>query len=257
MGTYSDFLRDKGECFQNTVKAFPQIWEALELLDAIWSRELDDFHTVGDQPVLPLLLFFEAHSRVRISVELGFSRCFSESWAVLRSGIESVVFASHILQNPRVLRTWSSKQSELAKLRAFKRVFEKARKQGLSSASKNSLKPLHQYWVRFSGFGSHTSFRSLAMRLTREPSENMNAINFNYLEVTREVAHASLVDLLACSYAMERTLFMGLRSRLDLDTTLADMRRRFAAMWHQVSQDLEAELPPLARSAVAEGLHGS
>ncbi len=230
-------MDEKQKCLQNTVKAFPRVWEAFELLDSIWVKELEDYHYLAQQPPIPLLLFFNAHAKIRLAAELAFSRCVTEAWALMRNAVESVALGVYLHENPQIPQQWQANRGGLARLKAFKREFEKMRQQGLYAA-KTGLHDLHRYWKRFSESGAHATFGTLATRVTATSTGDAAEIKFNYLEMPRNALWATLVDILCCCYRMEQALFNELRARLELDPHLTKRRAEMTKILSEVVSDL-------------------
>lgn len=233
-GTYRQFFADKRGSFFNTVKAFAPIWDAFQLLDEVWSRELNDL-SVPSSPthILPGVLFYAAHANIRMAFELGFSRRLSDARGVMRSGIESVAFARNFLQKPQLVSQLMSQQSSAhARRRAFKRAFASIRKQLFPK--KCGLDRLHRSWQRFSDAGAHSTMSSLAAHLTGRTSSHTSEISFRYVDADKPFLHSSLSDLLVCGVEMERLFFMSFKDRLELDSVLFEMRARLTGKWKVV-----------------------
>jgi len=239
-GTYRLFYADKRGAFFNTVQAFPEIWDAFELLDEIWIRELEDLRVPGSPAhVLPTLLAYSAHREIRMAFELGFSHCLPEACTVMRNGIESVACGYNLLGKPQLLtQVMSPQKSEKAQLRVFRNVLAKARKDLSDKAG--GLQVLHTLWIQFSNYGAHSTLMSLATQLKGSKSATANEIRFTYLDVDKTFARASLCNLLGCAFEMERVFFRGFKNRLELDDTLGSMRARFYRKWNAVFRDLTA-----------------
>src|ERR1700733_14736637 len=73
---YKDYYKIKRNNFFASVQGFPELWQYYFLLDEIWLREFGDLKPPGDPRLLfPLILFFNAHTKIRVSIELGFAGC--------------------------------------------------------------------------------------------------------------------------------------------------------------------------------------
>jgi len=129
---YRDFLYGKrGACF-NTIQAFPDIWNAFEALDRAWAEACKALRVPGTQErILAVLMFLNAHVRVQIAFELGFSRCLSEAGAVLRNAVESAAYAHSFLVKPVAFPQLSipaaGDQERLRLYKAMRREFKKER----------------------------------------------------------------------------------------------------------------------------------
>jgi hypothetical protein len=108
------------------------MWKYYILLDKIWLREFDDLKSSpGPARMFPLLLFINAHAKIRVSIELGFSGCMAEARSILRDAIEFVAHAHRMLDDPELQKTWLSKNDGKAALEVFKHAFEGHKKKGL------------------------------------------------------------------------------------------------------------------------------
>ena len=64
------------------------------MLDKIWMREFADLQTATDSGrMFPLRLYFNAHAKMRVALELAFSGCLAEARSILRDAIEFVARA--------------------------------------------------------------------------------------------------------------------------------------------------------------------
>jgi hypothetical protein len=126
---YKEYYLAKRQNFFASIQGFDETWGCYMLLDKIWLREFQDIRVAGDpNRVFPLLLYFNAHAKVRISMELAYSGCLAESRSLLRDAVEFVAHAHHTLSDPALQIKWLSKIDEE---KAFKEAFEKNKKAGL------------------------------------------------------------------------------------------------------------------------------
>ena len=238
-GSLKDFFASKRGCFANTVKAFPKVLDAFEALDETWARALEDSGAgITTKQVLPLSLLFETNGRIRLAFELGFSRCLPEAWAVMRAGIESFAYGCAFLHEPFTDGTTVVTDEEMLRgRRRLRRAFKKIREQGLY-LPEYGLSRLRRYWQRYSEFGSHSSWTSLATRLSRREAPGHFDVSFNFLEVDKRTCHVSLVDLLNCSCIMEDALLRNLKGRLQLDPRFLDMHAALKEKWRKANREL-------------------
>src|SRR5437016_6234288 len=67
---------------------FQPMWKYFMLLDEIWLREIQDPYTSkSPERMFPILLFINAHAKMRLSIELAFSGCMAESRSLMRDAI--------------------------------------------------------------------------------------------------------------------------------------------------------------------------
>ena len=88
------------------------------LLDNVWMREFSDLERVTDtRAMVPLNLFANAHAQFRTAIELGFSTRIGDAWNLLRSAIESAVYAAKIWREPDLAIVWAAKETANRNLR--------------------------------------------------------------------------------------------------------------------------------------------
>jgi hypothetical protein len=251
-GAFKSYIRAKREGAFNTIEAFPEIWKGFELLDGRWSQSLANLTPTNDQKrILPALLFFNAHARIRIAFELGFSRCFPEALGTLRSAIESAAYGYQFtfrpyefpkLTPPSVPGVTPNLDQERNKLsRQIKTAFNN-RKQRLFEPARD-LGQLSKLWEKCSERGSHLTFQALSLRAMRQ-LDNGNATGrhliFHYSDAPREVAQALLTLFLDCGYAMHVVFYKAFESRLKLDPNLPQSCGEFVRLREKLVLQLKA-----------------
>jgi hypothetical protein len=115
--------------FFASIQGFPEMWQYYLRLDAIWMCEFADLQSARDATsVFPLLLYFNAHAKMRIATELAFSGCMAEARSILRDAIEFVAHAHTMISDPELQKTWLSKNDGNPALEEFKKAFERQKK---------------------------------------------------------------------------------------------------------------------------------
>ena len=77
-----------------SIQQVPDLWNCYHMLDQIWFREFEDLNTTTNPGrMFPLLLYFNAHAKIHVALELAFSGCLAEARSILRDGIEFVAHA--------------------------------------------------------------------------------------------------------------------------------------------------------------------
>jgi hypothetical protein len=72
------------------------------MLDEIWLRRFSDLKPPGRATQLfPLMLYINAHAKMRISIELALSGCMSEARSIMRDAVEFVAHAHAMIVDPR------------------------------------------------------------------------------------------------------------------------------------------------------------
>src|SRR5260370_11190341 len=155
---YKEYYLAKRQNFFASIQGFTETFDCYMLRDQIWLRELQDLKVASDpNRMFPLLLYFNAHAKIRVSIELELSGCLAEARSILRDAIEFVAHAHHMLGDPALQLKWLSKNDEA---KAFKDPFEKNTKAGLF----NGLDELHKVWGDLSEPESHATINAICDR---------------------------------------------------------------------------------------------
>src|SRR6185437_11315316 len=97
---YRPYFAAKRNNFFASVQGSRNLWQYFGLLDLILFTEFQDMTRATDTSRLyPLILFLNSHAKIRISMELAFSRCMEEARSILRDAIEAAVFAHYMLDD--------------------------------------------------------------------------------------------------------------------------------------------------------------
>jgi hypothetical protein len=92
--SYRDYYTVKRNNLFSSIQGFPEMWQYYLMLDEIWLREFSDLKPPGSAAQLfPLMLYINAHAKMRISIELALSGCMSEARSIMRDAIEFVALA--------------------------------------------------------------------------------------------------------------------------------------------------------------------
>ena len=219
---YKEYYKIKRNNFFASIQGFPEIWKYYILLDAIWLREFSDLKPPGQvNQWFPLVLFINAHAKIRISIELALTGCLAEARSILRDAIEFVAHAHTMLRDPKLQTVWLSKNEES---QAFSEAFERHKKEGIF----NGLEELHTTWGQLSETGSHATLNSICDRFATTESENGDrAWKLSYCGVEPRMWAMSLFSMLLSCFTMERTFFSDYGDRLKLDHLLIRMRDEF------------------------------
>lgn len=232
---YREYYKIKRNNFFAGIQNFPELWQYHILLDKIWFREFDDLKVVLDpNRMFPLVLYINAHAKIRVSIELGFSSCLAEARSILRDAIEFVAHAHAMLQDPELQKTWLNKNDGKAALEAFKDAFERQKKQGVFGG----LEELHRTWGELSEIGSHANLNAICDRFVQVTSKDHVEFKVSYSGVEPRMWAMSLFSMLLACFTMERTLFSDYEDRLKLDASLASMRADFERYKEQLRRNL-------------------
>jgi len=234
---YREYHKTKRNNFFAGIQGFPEMWKYYTLLDKIWLREFNDLNTApGPARMFPLLLYYNAHAKIRVSIELAFSACMAEARSILRDAIEFVAHAHAMLIDTELQKTWLSKNDGQAALEAFRDAFERHKKEGVFKG----LEELHETWGHLSETGSHANLNAMCDRFVVVTSSNHIEFRLSYCGVEPSVWGTSLFSMLLTCFTMEQTMFCDYESRLKLDDGLMRMRGEFEAYKEQLRGKLKA-----------------
>jgi hypothetical protein len=77
---YKEYYKAKRNNFFATIHRFSGMWKYYIFLDQIWERGFESLKPVRDpKTMFPVLLYCNAHAKIRVSIELGFSGCMAAS----------------------------------------------------------------------------------------------------------------------------------------------------------------------------------
>jgi len=234
---YRQYYAAKRNNFFASVQNFPDLWRYYILLDGIWMREFADLELSSDPDrTFPLLLYFNAHAKVRVAMELAFSGCMAEARSVLRDAIEFVAHAHTMLNDAELQKTWLNKNDGKAAVEEFKDAFERQKKEGVFKG----LADLHRVWGELSETGSHANLNAMCDRFVHVTSDDHVEFRLNYTGLESRTWYLSLFSMLLTCFTMEQTLFNDYDARLKLDDGLRRMRDEFEVFKEQLREDTKA-----------------
>jgi len=209
------------------------MWEYYLRLDAIWMRDFEDLNNERDaNRMFPLLLYFNAHAKMRVAMELAFSGCMEEGRSILRDAVEFVAHAHCMISDPELQKTWLSKNDGKAALEEFKKAFEAHKRQGLFKG----LDELHKTWGELSETGSHANINAMVNRFVQIESDDHIEFRLNYTGLEPRTWRLLLFSMLLTCATMEQTFFNDYEGRLKLDNDLMRMRGEFDRYKEQLRQ---------------------
>jgi len=220
---YREYYATKRNNFFAIIQNFSELWDLYLRLDAVWLRAFGDLKVARDLArTFPLLLYFNAHAKIRVAMELAFTGCMSEARSILRDAVEFVAHAHWMLTDPELQKTWLNKNDDEAALKAFKDEFEHAKKDRLFKG----LDELHKTWRELSETGSHANINATVDRFVQVTDDKNIEFRLNYTGVENQQMWEMMIFtmLLTCS-TMENVFFGDYEDRLKLDDTLMKMRR--------------------------------
>jgi tetratricopeptide (TPR) repeat protein len=233
---YREYYSAKRKNFFNSIQSFPDLWRYYISLDRIWLRAFDDLKAASEPSrMFPLLLYFNAHAKMRVSIELGFSGCLAEARSILRDAIEFVAHAHAMLQDAELQKVWLNRNDGKTALEAFKRAFEHHKKENLFKG----LDELHRTWGQLSELGSHANLNALCDRFVKVQSEEGVEFRVNYTGLAdRRLWAMSLFSMLLACFTMEGALFSDYVDQLKLDPDLERMRADFERYKERLRREL-------------------
>jgi len=235
-----EYYTAKRQNFFASIQGFREIWDCYMLFDKILLLEFEDLKAANTPSQLfPLLLYFNAHAKIRVSFELALSGCMAEARSILRDAIEFVAHAHHILRDPALQITWLNKNDEL---KAFKDAFERDKKEKLFKG----LDELHKVWGQLSETGSHATINAICDRFKMSEDDKSVSWRLNYCGIEQDFWEKSLFHMLLTFSTVERTLFCDYESRLQFDESLLQLRHEFDARKEKLRKTIIAryKIPP-------------
>jgi len=234
-GDYREYYKIKRNNLFANIQRYPDLWEFFRKLDEIWRREIGDLEvTTAPDRIFPMMLYINAHAKMRISIELGFSSCIQEARSILRDAVENVAHAHHMLRDPKNLKIWLDKDDPQGK-KAFHQCFEANKKANLFKG----IEDLYEKYGQLSDAGSHPTLISLHNRMSIVDTPEGKSMRLHYTGAPDERTFATeLFSRLLTCFVMERTFYEDYKGRLHLDAVLVDMRTSFEAFKEDLRQKM-------------------
>src|ERR1700690_1364084 len=79
---YKDYYRTKRNNFFASIQKSPQLWDYYLMLDRIWFREIDVLKPTSPNRGFPVIVYINAHAKIRVAIELAFTGCLPESRSI-------------------------------------------------------------------------------------------------------------------------------------------------------------------------------
>jgi hypothetical protein len=230
---YKEYYLAKRQNFFASIQGFSDTYSCYIFLDRIWFREFQDLKVASDpNRLFPLMLYMNAHAKIRVCMELALSGCLAEARSILRDAIEFVAHAHHMLSDPDLQLKWLGKNDDAEQ---FKSAFERNKKEGLFKG----LDELHKTWGDLSETGSHATLNAMCDRFETVDDGNGNMQwRLNYSGIEPRMWGMQLFWMLLACFTMERTFFLDYESRLKLDYTLLTMRGEFEVRKERLRREL-------------------
>lgn len=217
---YKAYYRTKRNNFFASIQQFPELWDYYMMLDAIWYREIDLLKPSAPNKAFPIILYINAHAKIRIAIELAFTGCLPEARSVFRDAVEFVAHAHHMLKDPALQIVWLNK---LADDEAFRKEFWYNKQTGLFAG----LDELYEVWCKLSEAGSHANVTSICDRVRTIEVDGHPEFRLNYTGLAEKPWAMGIFDMLLIDFKMEETLFKDYEMRFQFDEHLLNTRRDF------------------------------
>ncbi len=192
------------QAFGNTLATFvnkPAEFELLCRLDQAFFRIASNLHEPQD--LIAALFLMRSHSAYRAACRMAMSGQITESFPVLRSYLESSLYAIHINQNPDLGEIWIRRHDDEESMRTVKREFTVRNVKNTLAATDNRLSQIiDDLYERTIDFGAHPNERAITGSMTMTHDDGCTEIQQIYL-------HG---DSLALDHGIKTTAQIGLGS---------------------------------------------
>jgi hypothetical protein len=223
------------------------LWRYYQLLDKILLDAFEDMDILHDaNRMVPLALFFNAHAKIRIGIELAFTRCMEEARSIMRDAIETSVYAHYMHSDPNLQKIWLNKDDGLQAAKDFSQAFEKDKKTKLFKG----VPELYDRWGQLCETGAHSTPQAIVSRFKIKDAGKDVHYRLNYTGVEDRVWEPETFTLLLTVSMLERLVFEDYEDRLKLDARLVRNRELAERMKEKLRRDVIKKYdikPPAAR----------
>ncbi len=227
-GQWKEYLKIKRQNWLATIQHFPDLWDLFITLDGIFSREIDDLQPrPSGKSAFAQMLFIKAHQTIRVAGETAFSTQITEAYDMTRAAIETAVIAHKIYREPILAKVFLARDDGKKESEAFKNAFERNKAMNLFPSKYPFLTGLHQYYSRFSDWGTHATLYSFVHHLVREEDAKVTNYKIKYVESDPEKISGVIFDVMGAFHSIEKAFHDAFSARLVLDTWLQDQRLQF------------------------------
>ncbi len=235
---YREYYGAKRQNLCASIQRFREMWNLYLRLDTVWLRGFNDLYVARDpNTMFPLLLYFNAHAKIRVALELAFEGCMAEARSILRDAVEFVAHAHSMVGDPELQKTWLSKNDDSAALKAFNKAFGEKKKKGVF----RGLDELHKTWRDLSENGSHANIMAVVDRFVQVTDDEHVTFKLNYTGVESErIWRESIFGMLLTCSTMLETFLRDYDDRLKLDDNLMRMRENCNQVKERIRETLKA-----------------
>lgn len=224
---YRPYYLAKRNNFFAGIQASLELWRYFQLLDKNLLNEFQDMNSARSvTDMFPLLLYFNAHAKIRVSVELAFARCMEEARSILRDSVETAAYAHCMHVDPNLQRIWLSKDEGSKAAKEFAQAFEKDKRTKLF----RDLPELHEQWGRLCETGAHSTPQAIVSRFKMTENEKDVHFQLNYTGVEDRLWEPETFTLLLTTSLIETVIFNDYEGRFRFDIELGKNRGLAEAM---------------------------
>lgn len=133
--------------------------------------------------IVPLMMFFRAHSAFRGAAALGMGGATVEGMAVLRLCLEFAGYAALVGQEPALAATWFDRDVDSEKEKAARRAFTHGAVQAAIAKYSPDLAGIYdELYDRLIQFGAHPNEKSVTGNLKLDIQETQTFLNQIYIQ---------------------------------------------------------------------------
>jgi hypothetical protein len=134
------------------------------------------------QSIIPLLMYFRAHSSFRAACALGMGGATVEGFAVLRQGVEFAGYAALVHDDPALANVWWDRDQTAADEKKVRRAFTHgAFRAAIKKADAGLSAAYESLYDRLIQFGAHPNEKSISGNLKLEHSASQMQLQQVYL----------------------------------------------------------------------------
>jgi len=226
---YLEFLQAKRTNYLGLIKKSNETWLSFQQLDEILASELEDLEVMSSAvDLFPLMLYARSLAAFRFLIPLAFSGAILEAGLLMRSCVESAVFAHKLKSEPTLVPIFMGKASSPNGKKLFHASFVANRKSSLFSGS-IELDELYEFWSSYSEISTHANATDLSLRYQEfGKTDTHQQIGVHFFERNEKILGMAIFQLLRTSELVEKVLYSDFELRLNLDNNLQGKRDRFA-----------------------------
>lgn len=135
------------------------------------------------ETIVPVMMFFRAHSAFRAAAALGFGGATVEGLAVLRLCLEYAGYAALIARDPSLAEAWFDRDTDAAGKAVVRKAFTHgAIKAAIEKADPKLSSAYGELYERLIQFGAHPNEKSVTANLKIDEESQRTLLNQIYLQ---------------------------------------------------------------------------